>query len=90
MSDVLEVQIIEEPQELVFDNQPLEVLIQEDNFEVLIDPDIQNEVLISDEHVEILTIAEQGPAGVGGDFPLIISTTPPTSPNTGDLWLDIN
>lgn len=93
MSDILEVAVTENPLELVFDDQPLEVLIQEDNFVVDIAQDV-TEIVITSEDIEILTIAEQGPPGVGGGsgglFPMSVGTTPPSNPQVGDLWLDMN
>ena len=94
MSDILEVVVLDEPLELVFNDQPLEVLIQEDNYTVQITPDV-TEIVIDSEDIEILTIAEQGPPGVGGDgsggiLPIYIGTTAPANPQLGQLWLDIN
>ena len=90
MSDILEVTVIESPFEVVISDSPVEVLIQEDNIEVQVgDPDL--EVVINNQDIEILTIAEQGPPGVGGgDFPISIGNTPPANPIVGDLWLDTN
>lgn len=89
MSDILEVTVLENPFEVVISDSPLEVLISEDNFEVQVgDPDL--EVVINNQDIEILTIAEQGPPGVGGDFPIAIGNTPPANPGVGDLWLDTN
>ena len=93
MSEILEVVIHENPLELVFDDQPLEVLIQEDNFEIAVD-EVHTEVVIQNQDIEILTIAEQGPPGVGGSgggfFHIAVGNTPPQSPQVGDLWLDTN
>ena len=91
MSDILEVVVLENPFELVFNDQPLEVLIQEDNFEVQVN-DVETEIIILEENIEVLTIAEQGPPGVGGSgsFPIAIGDTPPSNPQIGDLWLDTN
>ena len=93
MSDILEVVVTENPLELVFDDQPLEVLIQEDNFVVDIAQDV-TEITFTSEDIEILTIAEQGPPGVGGGgsgglFPIIVSATAPVNAPIGTLWLDI-
>lgn len=89
MSDVLEVQIINNSFEVVFDDAPLEVLIVEDNLEVLVE-ELHTEITILEEDVEILTIAEQGPPGVGGEFPIAIGNIPPSNPEVWDLWLDTN
>lgn len=93
MSDILEVVVNENPLELVFNDQPLEVLIQEDNFTVQISQDV-TEIIIDSEDIEILTIAEQGPPGVGGGsgglFDITVGNTPPSSPTIGQLWLDTN
>ena len=93
MSDILEVVVTENPLELVFNDQPLEVLMQEDNFVVDIKQDV-TEIVFNSEDIEILTIAEQGPPGVGGGsggiFPIHVGNTPPSSPSIGDLWLDTN
>ena len=93
MSDILEVVVNEDPLELVFNDQPLEVLIQEDNLSVQISQDV-TEIVIDSEDIEILTIAEQGPPGVGGGsggtFPIAVGNTPPSNPQVGDLWLDMN
>ena len=93
MSDILEVVVNEDPLELAFNDQPLEVLIQEDNFVVQISQDV-TEIVIDSEDIEILTIAEQGPPGVGGGsgglFDIAVGTTPPSNPQVGDLWLDMN
>ena len=93
MSDILEVVVNEDPLELVFNDQPLEVLIQEDNLSVQISQDV-TEIVIDSEDIEILTIAEQGPPGVGGGsgglFPMSVGTTPPSNPVVGQLWLDMN
>ena len=93
MSDILEVTVIEQPFEVVFDDASLEVLIQEDNLDIAVsNPD--TEVVILNEDVSILTIAEQGPPGVGGGsgglFPMSVGITPPSNPSIGDLWLDMN
>lgn len=93
MSDILEVVVTENPLELVFNDQPLEVLIQEDNFVVDIKQDV-TEIVFNSEDIEILTIAEQGPPGVGGGgsgglFPIIVSQDPPVNAPIGTLWLDI-
>ena len=93
MSDILEVVVLDEQFELAFNDQPLEVLIQEDNLTVQISQDV-TEIVIDSEDIEILTIAEQGPPGVGGGsgglFPMSVGTTPPSNPQVGDLWLDMN
>jgi hypothetical protein len=93
MSDILEVVVLDEQFELAFNDQPLEVLIQEDNFVVQISQDV-TEIVIDSEDIEILTIAEQGPPGVGGGsgglFPMSVGLTPPSNPQVGDLWLDMN
>lgn len=92
MSDILEVVVLDEPLELVFNDQPLEVLIQEDNLSVQISQDV-TEIIIDSEDIEILTIAEQGPPGVGGGsgglFPIIVSADAPVNAPVGTLWLDI-
>lgn len=93
MSDILEVVVLDEQFELAFNDQPLEVLIQEDNLSVQISQDV-TEIVIDSEDIEILTIAEQGPPGVGGGsgglFPMSVGLTPPSNPQVGDLWLDMN
>ena len=89
MSDIFEVNIVEESLELSFTDDLLEVLIQEDNFELSVNT-TETEVLISSDEIEILTIAEQGPAGIGGEFPIAVGNTPPINPEVGDLWLDTN
>ena len=93
MSDILEVVVLDEQFELAFNDQPLEVLIQEDNFVVQISQDV-TEIVIDSEDIEILTIAEQGPPGVGGGgsgglFPIIVSATEPVNAPVGTLWLQI-
>ena len=93
MSDILEVVVTENPFEIVFNDQPLEVLIQEDNLEVSVTQNI-TEVIIDSQDIEILTIAEQGPPGVGGGsgglFDITVGNTPPSNPIQGQLWLDTN
>ena len=89
MSDILEVVLVENPLELVFNDQPLEVLITEDAYEIAVN-EVHTEIVIDTQDIEILTIAEQGPPGVGGDFPIHIGNTPPEDPAVGDLWLDTN
>ena len=89
MSDILEVTVIESPFEVVISDSPVEVLIQEDNIEVQVGA-ADLEVVINNQDIEILTIAEQGPPGVGGDFSIAIGNTPPSNPEVGDLWLDTN
>lgn len=93
MSDILEVVVNEDPLELVFNDQPLEVLVQEDNYSIDIAQDV-TEIVIDSEDIEILTIAEQGPPGVGGGsgglFDIAVGTTPPSNPVVGQLWLDMN
>ena len=89
MSDILEVTVIESPFEVVISDSPVEVLIQEDNIEVQVGA-ADLEVVINNQDIEILTIAEQGPPGVGGGFPIAIGNTPPANPGVGDLWLDTN
>lgn len=93
MSDILEVVVTENPFEIVFNDQPLEVLVQEDNYEVSVTQN-DTEVIISSEDIEILTIAEQGPPGVGGGsgglFDITVGTVPPSNPVVGQLWLDMN
>ena len=92
MSDILEVVVLDEQFELAFNDQPLEVLIQEDNYTIQISQDV-TEIVIDSEDIEILTIAEQGPPGVGGGsgglFPIIVSQDPPANAPIGTLWLDI-
>lgn len=89
MSDVYEVVVQEKPYEIVFNDAPVEVLITEDNFIVTVE-DYPLDVIIADENIEVLTIAEQGPPGVGGGLPVTISNTPPPDPAIWDLWLDTN
>lgn len=93
MSDILEVVVTENPLEIVFNDQPLEVLVQEDNYTIDIAQDV-TEIVIASEDIEVLTIAEQGPPGVGGGsgglFPMSVGLTPPSNPSVGDLWLDMN
>lgn len=87
MSDILEVVVNENPFEVVISDSQLEVLIQEDDFDINIgDPDF--EISISSQEVEILTIAEQGPSGVGGTLPIHVGNTPPA--DTSLFWLDTN
>jgi hypothetical protein len=82
--DVLEVVISENPLELVFNDAPLEVYIQEDNFDIVINT-VDTEIIVQNDSVEILTIAEQGPAGILG---IAIGNTAPSAPVLGALWLD--
>lgn len=91
MSDILEVVVLENPFELVFNDMPLEVLIVEDNFEIAVNEQ-PTEILILEENIEVLTIAEQGPPGVGGSggLGIAIGNTPPSNPAVWDLWLDTN
>ena len=93
MSDILEVVVTENPLEIVFNDQPLEVLVQEDNYLIDIAQDV-TEIIITSEDIEVLTIAEQGPPGVGGGsgglFDITVGNTPPTNPQPGQLWLDMN
>lgn len=88
MSDILEVVIVENPFELVFNDQPLEVLIAEDAYEISVN-EVHTEILLDTQDIEVLTIAEQGPPGVGG-FGVHIGNNPPEDPDIGDLWLDTN
>lgn len=92
MSDILEVVVNEDPLELVFSDQPLEVLIQEDNFTVQIAQDV-TEITIDSQDIEILTIAEQGPPGVGGGGSGLAIYTGPTAPSNapiGAIWIETN
>lgn len=93
MSDILEVVVTENPLEIVFNDQPLEVLVQEDNYSIDIAQDV-TEIVITSEDIEILTIAEQGPPGVGGGsgglFDIAVGNVPPLNPTLGQLWLDTN
>lgn len=89
MSDILEVQIINDSFEVIFNDAPLEVVITEDNLEVLVS-ETHTEITFLEEELEILTIAEQGPPGVGGEFPITIGNLPPSNPEVWDLWLDTN
>lgn len=93
MSDILEVNIIENPFEIAFNDPLLEVFIEEDNFEVSVSQD-EAQIILNEEGISILTIAEQGPPGVGGGgsgglFPIIVSQDPPVNAPIGTLWLDI-
>ena len=93
MSDILEVVVLDEQFELAFNDQPLEVLVQEDNYSIDIAQDV-TEITFTSEDIEILTIAEQGPPGVGGGgsgglFPIIVSATAPVNAPIGTLWLQI-
>ena len=90
MSDILEVVVTENPFEIVFIDQPLEVLVQEDNLEVSVSQEL-TEVVIDSQDIEILTIAEQGPPGVGGGGSGLAIYTGPTAPSNapiGAIWIE--
>jgi len=92
MSDILEVVVTENPFEIVFIDQPLEVFIQEDNFVTEISQNV-TEVVIDSQDIEILTIAEQGPPGVGGGGSGLAIYTGPTAPSNapiGAIWIETN
>lgn len=94
--DDLEVIVENEVQELVFE-APLELVFEDDGLTLNVDdPDF--ELVIDDDSIQILTIAEQGPPGPpGGEFPvpewvlltkITVADTAPASPSIGDLWVD--
>lgn len=90
----LQVIIEENHIQLSFDDPSFNVYLEEQNTTISVSQEI-TQVEISSSDIKILTVAEQGPPGVGGEgsggiLPIFIGTTPPTSPQLGQLWLDIN
>lgn len=91
--DDLKVIIEENPVQLTFDDPSFNVYLEELNTTVSVSQEI-TQVEISSSDIKILTIAEQGPPGVGGGgsgglFPIIVSATAPVNAPIGTLWLDI-
>ena len=91
--DDVKVIIEENPVQLSFDDPSFNVYLEEQNTSISVSQEI-TQVEISSSDIKILTIAEQGPPGVGGSgsgglFPIIVSDTPPVDAPIGTLWLDI-
>jgi hypothetical protein len=89
----MQVIIEENPVQLTFDDPSFNVYLEELNTTISVSQEI-TQVEISSSDIKILTIAEQGPPGVGGGsgglFPMSVGLTPPSNPSVGDLWLDMN
>ena len=90
----LQVIIEENPIQLSFDDPSFNVYLEEQNTTISVSQEI-TQVEISSSDIKILTVAEQGPPGVGGGgsegiLPIYIGTEPPASPQLGQLWLDMN
>lgn len=94
MIEDLKVIIEENPVQLSFDDPSFNVYLEEQNTTISVSQEI-TQVEISSSDIKILTVAEQGPPGVGGGtsggglFPIIVSQDPPTNAPIGTLWLDI-
>lgn len=91
--DDVKVIIEENPVQLSFDDPSFNVYLEEQNTSISVSQEI-TQVEISSSDIKILTIAEQGPPGVGGGgsgglFPIIVSQDPPVNAPIGTLWLDI-
>lgn len=90
--DDVKVIIEENPVQLSFDDPSFNVYLEELNSTVSVTQEI-TQVEISSNDIKILTIAEQGPSGVGGGsgglFPIIVSADAPVNAPVGTLWLDI-
>jgi len=86
MSDVFEIIITEQINEVVLSDPQLEIVIEEDFTETIINND-ELELVMKDELIEVLTIAEQGPAGPSLDG-ITIGPNPPANPEVGHIWLD--
>ena len=91
--DDVKVIIEENPVQLSFDDPSFNVYLEEQNTSISVTQEI-TQVEISSSDIKILTIAEQGPPGVGGGgsgglFPIIVSQDPPVNAPIGTLWLDI-
>ena len=91
--DDVKVIIEENPVQLSFDDPSFNVYLEEQNTSISVSQEI-TQVEISSSDIKILTVAEQGPPGVGGEgsgglFPIIVSATPPVNAPVGTLWLDI-
>ena len=89
----LQVIIEENPIQLSFDDPSFNVYLEEQNTTISVSQEI-TQVEISSSDIKILTVAEQGPPGVGGGgsgglFPIIVSQDPPVNAPIGTLWLDI-
>lgn len=68
-----------EQYEVVITENPFEIVFLEDNFEVV----VQND------EVEILSIAEQGPAGINGGNPTFVQESEPISGMIeGSFWFN--
>ena len=92
--DDVKVIIEENPVQLSFDDPSFNVYLEEQNTSISVSQEI-TQVEVSSSDIRILTIAEQGPPGVGGGsgsaglFPIIVSDTAPENAPVGTLWLDI-
>ena len=91
--DDVKVIIEENPVQLSFDDPSFNVYLEEQNTSISVSQEI-TQVEISSSDIKILTVAEQGPPGVGGGgsgglFPIIVSQDPPANAPIGTLWLDI-
>ena len=91
--DDVKVIIEENPVQLSFDDPSFNVYLEEQNTSISVSQEI-TQVEISSSDIKILSIAEQGPPGVGGGgsgglFPIIVSQDPPVNAPIGTLWLDI-
>lgn len=63
------------------------VTIIEQRTTVTVEPDAVNVATIGTDDVQVVTIAEQGPAGASLGFQITVSDTPPTNPSVGDVWI---
>lgn len=92
--DDLEVLVIEQEEELVFE-APLELVFNfgADGLELIVQEDA--EIVLSNDEIELLTIGEQGPPGGLYEIPawtlltkLSVGPTAPLNPAVNDLWVD--
>lgn len=92
MSD-LTVVIEENPLQLVIEPQAVSVYVEEDNYTVSAPQEI-TQVNVSSEDVKIITVAEQGPPGVGGSgsggLPIYVGSTAPDNAPLGAIWIETN
>ena len=64
----------------------VEVIIEQDVLEVLLDDGI--ELLVDNDSIELLTIAEQGPPGEDGAQVFSQETEPTAGMTEGDIWFN--
>lgn len=89
----LQVIIEENPVQLSFDDPSFNVYLEELNTTISVTQEV-TQVEISSSDIKILTVAEQGPPGVGGGgsggLPIYVGSTAPDNAPLGAIWIETN